>query len=176
MLSPGSPAPWGGRGLLLDSSSWQLPLWVFSGLQQLKGVTLFVVVVFHERVDLSNLPTNHQSRTVNEYMSFIPSTSQALRARPYAEAEGQVRPSQSCSPSSLRDRVLGPGLLETVEGTMSRMCRRHAYASTPCDRSSRGVQTWSAGTTVQKCLPVDPCPGTEHFAVAFGSCPGGGQA
>ena len=51
-------------------------------------MTLFVVVVFHESVDLSNLPTNHQSRTVNEYMSFIPSTSQALGARPYAEAEG----------------------------------------------------------------------------------------
>ena len=85
VLSPGSPAPWGGRGLLLDSSSWQLPLWVFSGLQQLKGVTLFVVVVFHERVDLSNLPTHHQSRPVNEYMSFIASINEALGARPYAE-------------------------------------------------------------------------------------------
>ena len=55
---------------------------------------------------------------------------------------------------------------------MSRMWRKHAYASTPCDRSSWAVQTWSAGTTVQKCLPADPFPGTEHFAVSFGSRPG----
>ena len=52
---------------------------------------------------------------------------------------------------------------------MSRMCRRRAYASAPCDCSSWAVQTWSAETTVQKCLPADPCPGTEHFSVPFGA-------
>ena len=77
--SPGSPAPWGGRSLLLDSPSWAVtPL----------GLLFFFLIVFHESVNLSNLHTHHQNSTVNEYVSFIPSTSQALGAKPYAEAEG----------------------------------------------------------------------------------------
>ena len=70
----------------------------------------------------------------------------------------------------------GSWLTGDSQGYHVQDAEKACYASTPCDRSSWAVQTWSAGTMVQKCLPADPFPGTEHFAVHFGSRPGGRQA
>ena len=64
-----------------EESSVRLPILGSYSL----GLLFFFLIVFHESVNLSNIPTHHQSRTVNEYVSFIPSTSQASGARPYDE-------------------------------------------------------------------------------------------
>ncbi|KAJ1367458.1 hypothetical protein KIN20_028371 [Parelaphostrongylus tenuis] len=89
-------------------------------------------------------------------------------------AEGSIRPSQSCGPSSFRQHVLHPGSLETVRvprpGCVEGMLMPAPHVTVPkyCSSSSQAVQMWSAGTTVQKCLPADPCPGPEHFPVPLG--------
>ena len=76
-----SVVSWESRSMGREESSVRLPILGSYSL----GLLFFFLIVFHESVNLSNLPTHHQSRTVNEYVSFIPSTSQALGARPYDE-------------------------------------------------------------------------------------------